>query len=145
MHVSCTLRLPRTPHGPFLGIARTSTKVDPLQILARQTFSTAHDQPQNTAKATSLHIAIKLRALRPVAKHRLLKVLQHSYITVETAATRIVTEIHRALFVRVQALLVNPLHITSQLQLKGSLRLQSDKTLNSKRGVRRKPPHVAAA
>lgn len=99
-------------------------------------FHAAQDQPRNMANATSFHIAKKPLVLRFVAKHRLLKGLQQSDITVETTATQRVTEIHRAQFVRVETLLVTPLNMTSQLQLKDRVRSQSDKTLNSKREKR---------
>ena len=126
---------PHTSRTPFRNHQLGYQQEDPFQTLARPTSLQLKLSLKTRANARSLHIATKFPALRLVAKHRLLKVLQHSYITVETTATRIVTEIHRARFVRVQTLLVTPLNITSHLQLKGRLRLQSDKTLNSKGGV----------
>jgi hypothetical protein len=84
MHVSCTLRnCPAHLTHPFSeSPVRTSTKRPSLDPY-RATFATAQAQPRSTANARSLYITTKLHALRLVAKRRLLKVLQHSYITVE--------------------------------------------------------------
>lgn len=141
MHVSCTLRnCPAHLTDPFSESSDRAPTRRPLADPCKVFFTEAHDQPQNTAGAMSLHVAMKSPALRLVWKHRLLKVLQNSYITVGTTDTQIVTEIHRMRFVRAQT--VVPLGTTSQIQLMSRLRLQSDKTLNLKRGVRRKPTHL---